>query len=274
MRSKVRTKRRPRRKKGGSSNSSSSSSSNKRCKPKSILNGYELAMTEFPVKVKPRKNLSCCAKRPIKTIRDVRKYYKPVQKDKKCKRNVDFESEDDIFEIPSRNSSFFYQEEPEPESDFQASPSKSRSKRKKRIPSFKKSNLLTSLLLARLATLDPVNHPDFSRGPDLVEFHSRPTWNPGEHNLAEYKRHLTRNQAEQKTVQRQLDNEREAMENKFQMDVMNPALRKYNLKKLNDSLLMEKNFYKKVAEPAIRKHNSKKSRGRSSNRNNKQYKGR
>ena len=92
--------------------------------------------------------------------------------------------------------------------------------------------------------------------------------------MAEYKRHLTRNQAEQKTVQRQLDNEREAMENKFQMDVMNPALRKYNLKKLNDRLLMEKNFYKKVAEPAIRKHNSKKSRGRSSNRNNKQYKGR
>ena len=93
---------------------------------KSILKEYELAGTEIPIKVRPRKNFSCCARKPIKTIRDVRKYYKPVQTDKKY---IGFESEDDIFEIPSRNSNVFYQGEPEPEMDFQPSSSRCRSKR-------------------------------------------------------------------------------------------------------------------------------------------------
>ena len=109
-------------------------------------------------------------------------------------------------------------------------------------------------------------------GPGLVEFHSRPTWNPGEYNLAEYERHLTRLQAEEKAVQRKLNNEREKMRSQFQIDVRDPALRSYNLNKLNNELLMKKKFNQFVAEPAIRKHNSKKSRGRPFKRNYNKYK--
>ena len=53
--------------------------------------------------------------------------------------------------------------------------------------------------------------------------------------------------------------EREKMESQFQMNVMDPALRSYNLNKLNDKLLMEKKFHRNIVEPAsMRYHNFKK----------------